>query len=132
MSVECKSDKFAAQRRPITNNSVTQTVSEAVDTRRSVRAFTSRKVPPTLLRRLLLQSARSPSGGNIQPWKVYVLGPTKRDELVRVVHERIAAKDFESEVGLTNDTAFGNVSLSSRDNCTSTKAHVHARDVHTI
>lgn len=46
---------------------------------------------------LLELAARAPSGGNVQPWKVYVLGPRKRDELVSKVAERIAEKRFESE-----------------------------------
>jgi nitroreductase len=55
-------------------------VTEAVDTRMSARAFTNRPVDPALLRRILAAAARSPSGGNVQPWHVVVLGG---DELAR-------------------------------------------------
>lgn len=55
-------------------------VTEAVDTRMSARAFTDRPVDPVLLRRILAAAARSPSGGNVQPWHVVVLGG---DELAR-------------------------------------------------
>ena len=48
-------------------------VTEAVDTRMSARAFTDRPVDPALLRRILATAARSPSGGNVQPWNVVVL-----------------------------------------------------------
>jgi nitroreductase len=51
-------------------------VAEAVARRRSVRAFTSEPVAPELLREVIEQAARAPSGGNLQPWRVHVLlGP---------------------------------------------------------
>jgi nitroreductase len=48
-------------------------VSEAVARRISVRAFKPDPVPEALVRDLLAKASRSPSGGNLQPWKVYVL-----------------------------------------------------------
>jgi nitroreductase len=48
-------------------------VSEAVAQRRSVRDFLSTPVSNELLAELLEKSARSATGGNIQPWRVYVL-----------------------------------------------------------
>jgi nitroreductase len=48
-------------------------VSEAVSKRRSVRDFLSTPVANQLLEELLEKSARSATGGNIQPWRVYVL-----------------------------------------------------------
>lgn len=48
-------------------------VSEALASRRSIRAFRADPVPDDLLRSLLERAARSPSGGNLQPWQVYVL-----------------------------------------------------------
>lgn len=50
------------------------TVSEAVDTRRSVRGFTDRPVDGAIIRRVLEKAGRSPSGGNLQPWQLYVVG----------------------------------------------------------
>ena len=49
------------------------TVSEAVATRRSVRAFADRLVERTTLSRVLEKAQRSPSGGNTQPWHGIVL-----------------------------------------------------------
>jgi nitroreductase len=49
-------------------------VTEAVRTRRSVRAFLDRPVPAALLREVIELAARAPSGGNVQPWKLYVVG----------------------------------------------------------
>lgn len=48
-------------------------VSDAVATRRSVRAFKDRTVEPEVLRRILEKAQRSPSGGNTQPWHGIVL-----------------------------------------------------------
>ena len=48
-------------------------VTEAVNRRRSVRAFTSEPVAPELLREALEIAARAPSGGNLQPWRIHVL-----------------------------------------------------------
>jgi nitroreductase len=51
-------------------------VAEAVVRRRSVRAFTSEPIALELLREVVEQAARAPSGGNLQPWRIHVLvGP---------------------------------------------------------
>lgn len=49
------------------------TVTEAVKRRISVRAFKPDPVPGTLVRELLEIAHRAPSGGNLQPWRVYAL-----------------------------------------------------------
>ena len=48
-------------------------VSDAVLNRSSVRAFIDQPVSNELIKKLLNQSARSPSGGNLQPWKIFVI-----------------------------------------------------------
>jgi nitroreductase len=48
-------------------------VSEAVSRRVSVRAFTDDPVPGEVVREILERAARAPSGGNLQPWRVYAL-----------------------------------------------------------
>jgi nitroreductase len=48
-------------------------VSEAVLARKSIRAFTDQKISVQLIEDLLNKSSRAPSGGNLQPWKIYVL-----------------------------------------------------------
>jgi nitroreductase len=53
--------------------SATMNVSEAVKSRRSTRAFLKKPVDNNLLKELLKISSRSPSGGNLQPWKIYVI-----------------------------------------------------------
>jgi nitroreductase len=63
------------------------TVGEAVARRRSVRAFTNTPVEDEVIARLLTGAARAPSGGNLQPWRVYVIGsatmPAFLDHLAR-------------------------------------------------
>jgi nitroreductase len=48
-------------------------VSDAVLARRSIRAFTSQPINNKVIKNLLALAARSPSGGNLQPWKIYVI-----------------------------------------------------------
>jgi nitroreductase len=48
-------------------------VSEAVARRMSVRAFKPDPVPAALVREILTAAGQAPSGGNLQPWRVYAL-----------------------------------------------------------
>ena len=48
-------------------------VSEAVAQRSSIRAFLDTPVSDGLIKDLLEKSARAASGGNLQPWRVFVL-----------------------------------------------------------
>ena len=48
-------------------------VSDAVVRRKSIRAFLDTPVEDKLIREVLSKSARAPSGGNVQPWRLYVL-----------------------------------------------------------
>jgi nitroreductase len=68
-------------------------VYEAVASRRAVRGFTDRPVPPETLERVLAAAARSPSGGNLQPWRSYVLTGAPLAELKKRTTERATAGD---------------------------------------
>jgi nitroreductase len=48
-------------------------VSEAVASRHSIRAFQDKAVDPGLLREVLAKAARAPSGGNVQPWRIFLV-----------------------------------------------------------
>jgi nitroreductase len=48
-------------------------VSTAVDRRKSVRAFLDTPVPDERIAELLTRAARAPSGGNVQPWRIFVV-----------------------------------------------------------
>jgi len=49
------------------------TVTDAVLRRISIRAFRTEPVAEALVREILATAARAPSGGNLQPWRVYAL-----------------------------------------------------------
>ena len=48
-------------------------VSEAVKSRKSVRKFLEKPVSNKLISELLCKASRAASGGNLQPWKVFVI-----------------------------------------------------------
>lgn len=65
-------------------------VTEAIKSRRSIRAFLDKPVEKSLMEEILQQAARAPSGGNLQPWKVYAISGEVRDQLVNTVSEKQA------------------------------------------
>ncbi len=71
-------------------------VSEAVRRRKSVRQFTDQPVADADLRELLELAARAPSGGNVQPWRIYVLNG---DSMTRfrefIVDQPIEAGEYD-------------------------------------
>lgn len=68
-------------------------VREAVERRRSCRAFLDRPVDPTLVRDIVVRAGRAASGGNLQPWIVHVLTGEPLAALVRAVLEAIGERD---------------------------------------
>jgi nitroreductase len=70
------------------------TVSHAIRSRRSVRAFLPDPVPLEVVRDILSTASRAASGGNLQPWKVSVLAGEARDALVNAVAERMKETPF--------------------------------------
>jgi nitroreductase len=66
-------------------------VSEALATRLTVRAFKPEAVPTKTILEIIKKASRAPSGGNLQPWKAYVLNGAARDELVRRTAEARAS-----------------------------------------
>ncbi len=54
-------------------NDAAATVSEALQSRSSCRAFLPAPVAGATVRRIVDAARQSPSGGNLQPWQVYVL-----------------------------------------------------------
>jgi nitroreductase len=71
------------------------TVTEAVMSRRSVRAFLDTPVPSPLVQEVLTKASRAASGGNLQPWQVYVVS----GEPLRAFKARMAERLAESEDG---------------------------------
>ena len=64
-------------------------VTQAVQSRRSVRAFLDTPVPGELLREALSLAARSASGGNLQPWRLFALGGEPLEALKTRMRERL-------------------------------------------
>ncbi|PWR17721.1 nitroreductase [Zavarzinia compransoris] len=65
-------------------------VSEALDSRLSVRAFLPAPVPVATIRAILEGAKRSPSGGNLQPWHVHVVTGAALDEVKAIIKARLA------------------------------------------
>ncbi|MEQ1688255.1 MAG: nitroreductase [Sphingopyxis sp.] len=72
------------------SDTVPMSVSDALASRRSVRAFTDRAVDMDLLHDLLERAQRAPSGGNVQPWMGCVLTGEPLTALIAAVAERMA------------------------------------------
>ena len=70
-------------------------VSDAIASRRSVRGFLDRPVDPALIRTIVEKAARAPSGGNLQPWHIDVVGGGELDALKKIMAQRV----FESPRG---------------------------------
>lgn len=68
-------------------------VSQAVQRRISVRAFKPDPVPGALLREILELAHRAPSGGNLQPWRVYALAGEPLAAFKAEVAARLGAPD---------------------------------------
>ncbi|MBC7989242.1 MAG: nitroreductase family protein, partial [Luteimonas sp.] len=70
-------------------------VSEAVASRRSVRGFLPDPVDGAVIRRVLERASRAPSGGNLQPWHIDVVGGADLDALKAIMAKRV----FEAPKG---------------------------------
>lgn len=65
-------------------------VRDAIITRKSVRAFRPYPVPEKMIRDILDVASRAPSGGNLQPWRVYVLAGSVRQALIDAVAAKLS------------------------------------------
>lgn len=70
-------------------------VTEAVKTRQSIRAFLDRPVARTDIEAILEAARCAPSGGNLQPWRAFVLGGDR----LREFRQLIASKMLERPMG---------------------------------
>lgn len=67
-------------------------VSEAISSRRSSRAFLTRPVEEALLRNILEVARYAPSSGNVQPWRLYVLAGSELKQLNTAVAGTLSHK----------------------------------------
>ena len=66
-------------------------VTDAVLERRSVRGFLPAPVSPDVLRRVVEAAAWAPSGGNLQPWHIDVVGGEKLNDLKHIMMGKLMA-----------------------------------------
>ncbi|PWR19259.1 nitroreductase [Zavarzinia aquatilis] len=64
-------------------------VSEALDSRLSVREFLPDPVPVDTIKAILEGAKRAPSGGNLQPWTVYVATGAALDEIKALIRAKL-------------------------------------------
>jgi len=69
-------------------------VSEALDTRFTCRAFTDEPVPRETLISILETAKRAPSGGNLQPWHVYVVGGAELATFKKLIADKLPDTPF--------------------------------------
>src|SRR5258708_13772561 len=70
-------------------------VEEAIASRKSVRAFLPTPVDRATVMELLELASRSPSGSNIQPWKVRVIAGETKSGLTQAILDAIARDGIE-------------------------------------
>jgi len=77
---------------------------EAVTGRHSIRNFLPDPVPEEVIRSILAEAARAPSGTNTQPWLVHVVTGAARDRLSQAVLAAARAGDVNEEYKYAPDT----------------------------
>ena len=50
-----------------------KTLTEIIKNRKSIRSFADKPVSNDIIKEILQKSSRAPSGGNLQPWKIYIV-----------------------------------------------------------
>jgi len=63
-------------------------VTEAVRRRKSIRAFLDTPVEREVVAELLELAARAPSGGNVQPWRIYVITAETMPDFLAFLEDR--------------------------------------------
>ena len=78
------------------SNTTAATVSDALHTRITVRAFRPDPVPADTLRAIVSTALRSPSGGNLQPWALHVMQGDTLARFTDLAVARTLAGDTEA------------------------------------
>ncbi len=65
---------------------------EAIENRRSIRAFKTDPIPDEILKKIMKTASKSPSYTNTQPWEIAILRGKIKDELSRELY-KIASSD---------------------------------------
>lgn len=69
-------------------------VSEALDTRLTCRAFTPEAPPREVVIEILEKAKRAPSGGNLQPWHVYVVAGQELEDFKKIIAGKLPDNPF--------------------------------------
>lgn len=86
-------------------------VKEAVQARRSIRAFSAKPIPKEILKEILEQALQAPSWGNTQPWKLtVVVGPIL--EKIREEYLRLSRQGVSVNPDFPFQTAFNEIQTS--------------------
>lgn len=70
-------------------------VIDAVNKRMSVRQFLDTPVPDDVLRQLITDASRAPSGGNVQPWRIYAINGDTMTRLLQFLEDKPQAEEPE-------------------------------------
>lgn len=81
-------------------------IREAIGARRSVRRFLPDPVPDEVVRAILGEAARAPSGANIQPWQVHVVTGAAKARVSRAVLDAAAEGRETAEYAYYPDEFF--------------------------
>ena len=71
---------------------------DAIQGRQSIRSFKDKPVSKEILEKILDISRSAPSGGNTQPWKIYVLNQDLMKELESLVCQECSAPKIDKVV----------------------------------
>jgi nitroreductase len=66
--------------------------------RKTIRNFLPKPVDDQLIKDLLVNAARAPSGGNVQPWRVYILNRDVTERFVKLIESKRARETPEYAV----------------------------------
>tara|TARA_B110000008_G_scaffold155885_1_gene156742 strand:+ start:74 stop:727 length:654 start_codon:yes stop_codon:yes gene_type:complete len=73
-------------------------VSEAVKSRSSIRSFLPKEISNSLIKELLQKSSRAASGGNLQPWKIYILNNSSMNDFLEFQSQWIKPENPAYEI----------------------------------
>lgn len=74
-------------------------IMEAIETRRSARAFLDRPLRKDTLEKLLSLATRAPSAINLQPWEIYVVSGQERKRLSKILVKRMRERNISCGPG---------------------------------
>ena len=77
------------------NTSKSTSVTDALNSRITVRQFLDKPVPKDVLNKVLTMALRSPSGGNLQPWKLHVMTGEALAQFKKTATERTLSGKIE-------------------------------------